>query len=72
MNLLIITLIITGIDIAAVGFYRRRVHRNMEQAKVQAAWLNKELEQPNPRIRVVEIWFGEQIEKYISQAANAS
>jgi predicted negative regulator of RcsB-dependent stress response len=71
MNLLITALIITGIAIAVLAVYRRHVRRTMEQARVRAAWLNKELEQPNPRIKVAEIWSEEQFEKSNSKAANA-
>jgi hypothetical protein len=71
MNLLLIASIITGIAIVAVGFYWRRAQRNMEQAKVQAAWLNRELAQPASRIEVVEIWSDEQNEQNNSKVANA-
>lgn len=71
MNLLIIALIIAGIAIAALGFYRRHLRRTMEQARTRAAWLNKELEQANPRIKVAEIWSEEQFEKHNLKAANA-
>jgi hypothetical protein len=64
-------LIITGIAIAALGFYRRHVRHTIEQAKVRAAWLNMELEQPNPRIKVAEIWSEEQFEKNNEKAAKA-
>jgi hypothetical protein len=43
----------------------------MEQAKVQAAWLNRELAQADPRIEVVEIWSDEQIEQNNANVANA-
>jgi hypothetical protein len=71
MNFLIIALIITGIAIAALGLYRRHVRRTTEQAKGRAAWLNKELEQADPRIKVTEIWSEEQFQKNNSKAANA-
>jgi outer membrane protein TolC len=71
MNLLVIAVIVTGIAIAAVGFYWRRAQRDMEQAKVQAAWLNKELAQADSRIEVVEIWSNEQIDQNNSKVANA-
>jgi uncharacterized protein YpuA (DUF1002 family) len=43
----------------------------MEQAKVQAAWLNRELAQADPRIEVVEIWSDEQIEQNNANVASA-
>lgn len=71
MSLLTIILLLTVIAIVGAVFYWRRAQRNMERAKVQAAWLNRELAQADPRIEVVEIWSDKEIEQNNSKVANA-
>jgi len=71
MSLLTIVLLLIVIAIVAAILYWRRAHLNMERAKVQAAWLNKEFAQADSRIEVVEIWSDEQIEQNNSKVANA-
>jgi len=71
MNLLISILILTAIAIAITGFYWFRVQRARVQAKAQAAWLNRELERTDSRVRVVEIWSDEQVERHDRQLADA-
>jgi hypothetical protein len=71
MSLLTIVLLLIVIAIVAAILYWRRAHLNMERAKAQAAWLNKEFAQADSRIEVVEIWSDEQIEQNNSKVANA-
>ena len=71
MNLLISLLILTAIAIALTGFYWFRAQRAREQAKAQAAWLNREIERTDSRVRVVEIWSDEEVERHDRQLADA-
>ena len=71
MSLLTFVLLLTVIAIVAAILYWWRAHLNMERAKVQAAWLNKEFAKADSRIEVVEIWSDEQIEQNNSKVANA-
>jgi hypothetical protein len=71
MSLLTIVLLLIVIAIVAAILYWRRAHLNMERAKAQAAWFNKEFAQADSRIEVVEIWSDEQIEQNNSKVANA-
>ena len=71
MSLLTFVLLLTVIGIVAAILYWWRAQLNMERAKVQAAWLNKEFAKADSRIEVVEIWSDEQIEQNNSKVANA-
>ena len=71
MNLLTILLVVTAVVIFVAGLYWSRAQRAREQAKARAAWLNRELEQTESRIEVVEIWSDEQLERQHRQVANA-
>ncbi len=71
MNLLTILLVVTAVVIFVAGLYWFRAQRAREQAKARAAWLNRELEQTESRIEVVEIWSDEQLERQDRQVANA-
>jgi hypothetical protein len=71
MSLLAFVLLLTVIVIVAAILYWRRAQLNMERAKVQAAWFNKEFAKADSRIEVVEIWSDEQIEQNNSKVANA-
>ena len=71
MSLLTIVLLLVIIAIVAAILYWRRAQHHMEQAKVQAAWLNREFARADSRLEVVEIWSDEQIEQNNSKVANA-
>jgi predicted negative regulator of RcsB-dependent stress response len=71
MSLLTIVMLVTVIAICAAVFYWQRTQRNVEQEKVQAAWLNRELARADSQIEVAEIWSEEHNEKNNSKVANA-
>jgi hypothetical protein len=70
MTVLTIVIILTGIAMVFIGVCWSRGKRAWEEAKSQATSLNRELQQPDSKVKVIQIWSDEQMEQNCSQLAN--